>query len=231
MRFLLKYAVSLTPVILLTAVVVSCGPSGEPRHITEVRAVETPRKPADPAATSAQRFGFEPMAQGEGMGTPHGVMPAPAPDAVAPEDPGLAWEAPAEWQEGEGKAFRLVSYRLGETQSTECYISVFPDAAGGAEENIARWYRQFGQDPPASIAGLPAVDLLGQACPMVEVSGDFVGMMGAAKPGYAMFGVICQRPGSSVFVKMVGPVEEVRVHKEAFLAFCASIKPGNEPGK
>ena len=229
MRFPFKHAVSLTPVILLAASGVSCGQPNEPKQITEVRAVETLRKPADPAATTAQRFGFEPVAQGEGMQPPHGAMPSPAPDAMTPEAPGFTWEAPGGWQEGEGKAFRLVTYRLGETQSTECYISVFPDAAGGVEENMARWYRQFGQDPPASIDGLPTVEVLGQACPLAEIAGDFAGTMGVARPGYAMLGIICQRAGGSVFVKMIGPVEEVRVHKEAFLAFCASLKTEDQP--
>jgi len=229
MRFPLKDAVSLMPVIPFALALASCGQGTGPQTITEIRTVETPRKPADPEATSAQRFGFEPMAKEEGTGSPHGAMGAAAPHTATPEAPEFLWEAPEEWQAGEDRAFRLASYRLGETQSTECYISVFPDAAGGVEENLARWYRQFGQDPPASIDGLPTIDVLGQVCPLAEVAGDFAGMMGDAKPGYAMLGTICQRPGGSVFVKMIGPVEEVRLHKEAFLAFCASLKNKEQP--
>ncbi|MCP4645725.1 MAG: hypothetical protein GY851_35095 [bacterium] len=205
----------------------SCTDGDQTSEIEEVRTVDTPRQPAQPDATSAQRFGQEPMTEANAQ--PAAAQPAmPAPSAS------YAWDTPAGWTQGPERMMRLVTFQVDESGDTECYVSVLASAAGGLEANVARWYRQMGQEAPVpeALAELPVVDILGKPSPYVLVKGTYTAMASAPMYEYAMLGAVCEQPDSeSVFVKMVGPEAVVEAQKDAFLALCASLRVAEAPAQ
>jgi hypothetical protein len=138
----------------------------------------------------------------------------------------LAWSAPEGWNKAADRPMRAVTFALGENSSTECYVSVFPGDAGGLVSNINRWARQIGAEPlnEPAVAELPVVTIMGAAAPMVEFSGSFSdNMSGLEVADATLLGAIAEHAGHSIFVKLVGPAEEVAKQKVRFVAFCESI--------
>ncbi len=153
---------------------------------------------------------------------PHGMADPTPKGGFNPE--GLSWTAPEGWQDGGERMMRVVTYEVGES---ECYITSLSGTAGGVNANINRWVGQMGQPEldEAALAALPLIKILDTEAPMVFVAGSFVGMSGAANPGYALLGTVVPVEDQTIFVKMIGPEAEVNAQKENFVAFCASIKP------
>ncbi|MBN2307356.1 MAG: hypothetical protein JXR94_00195 [Candidatus Hydrogenedentes bacterium] len=216
------------PALVLALALAGCSGRGTVRPITRSRSVAGPSKPVRPGASSAERFGFQPAAH------PQPVRTAPGPgagEAPALDAARLRWDTPEGWQPGPDRPMRLVTYLLGAEGRTECYVSVFADSAGGLEANVGRWYRQMGLEAPpaAALAELPVVAILGQPSPVVYIAGAYTDMAGATTPGYALMGAVCERPGGSVFVKMLGPEGDVAAEREHFLAFCASLRAEEAP--
>jgi hypothetical protein len=158
--------------------------------------------------------------------------PAPGP-AAAPNAPtgnlaeSLKWDAPAGWTKQSDKPMRVVSYSLGANGQTECYVTVFPGDVGGLEANVQRWRGQMGlaNASDEEIAKLPTLKVLGVDATIVDLSGSFDDTMTGRKFDSARFlGAIVPVPGWTLFVKMTGPEPEVTAAKDAFTAFCQSLK-------
>jgi len=188
---------------------VSCGPKGARNEIAETRIVETSNVE-------------------EGVSSP-GVVPTanqpPSPDG-GQSSPRFTWTAPEGWAVASSTPMRIANFKVGSAQEAECYVSVMAGEAGGIEMNINRWYGQMGQDPltKEQIDSLPKVKLLGADAPLVEIAGQYTGMMGAPQSGQMLLGTLGMFEGQSIFVKMVGPEATVRAERDRFIAFCASIK-------
>ena len=186
------------------AVVCSClwlGACGPPDTV-EIDVRRSPRTEAPPArvdATSAQRFGGE-----------------------RPKT--LVYAVPEGWQERARAQFRDVNLIAG--TSSQCYVTKLTGVAGGLLDNVNRWYGQFGAQPltPAQLAELPTVEFLGESCPLVELTGPFAGMGAAPGEDQTLYATLLIRPAGSVFVKMVGPSDEMAQHRDGFLAFVASLR-------
>ena len=73
-------------------------------------------------------------------------------------------------------------------------------------------------------AAMPKVELLGFACPLLDVSGNYQGMGGSTGADRTVLGTLLVRSAGSVFVKMVGPSEEMKEHRDAFVAFVESLE-------
>jgi hypothetical protein len=114
---------------------------------------------------------------------------------------------------------RLVSFGTG--KETECYLTVFPGAAGGFTQNLNRWRGQMGLPPldDTGIAGLPRADFLGAKVALLEAKGAF-----EKHEGWLMLAMIGEKGDSSVFLKMIGPEAEVSAERERFLAFARSVR-------
>lgn len=192
---------------------VGCGPGD-----SVVIGGERPRVGDDPVevgASSARRFGSE---------QPTAPAPEPAPAA-------FRFELPEGWKDAGATGFRAVNLSAG--AGSECYVILLAGEAGGALANLNRWRGEVGLEPltgaaaAEAIAAMPKVSLLGKECPLLEVSGEYKGMGGPGGAGRTVLGTLLIRPGSqSVFVKMVGPSEEVRGEREAFIAFVKSLEEG-----
>lgn len=135
---------------------------------------------------------------------------------------GLGWHTPAGWREGPARQMRLVTYEIGQSGLTECYLS---RAMGSTLDNVNRWRGQVGEASldAAGLRALPTVSVLGRDAVLVEASGEYRGMGGESRPGTMILGLVVQMPGESLFVKMVGPQAEVLTAREDFLAFAQSL--------
>src|SRR5581483_4510515 len=144
---------------------------------------------------------------GGGDEKPAGHEPPPS------DGPKLNFASPPEWKDEGEKPMRLASFKAG--AGTECYVSAFPGDVGGVAANVNRWRSQLGQPPldDAGVAALQKVKFLGQDSPLVEIAGD-----------QALLGVMAPKQGYTIFVKMVGPKNEVAAERARFLAFVSSVQ-------
>jgi hypothetical protein len=136
------------------------------------------------------------------------------------------WTAPETWTQAPEKPMRIVTFTMGESGKSECYVTSLSGPAGGVEANVNRWQQQMGQPPldgPA-LAELPTVTILGKPSPMIAITGDFTDMDGQGGEAFALLGAICPLDAETLFVKMTGPASEVQANKDAFVAFCESLQ-------
>lgn len=157
-----------------------------------------------------------------GMGSGKPGDPPPPPRSVAA---GMSWQAPAAWAEAPERQFRNANYFAG-SEDVEAYVTVLPGDAGGPLANVNRWRSQMGQ-PPLSMGGfdlLERVPMLGSSGVLVEIKGSFQSMSGDVTSDAMMIGALGQIPGRSIFVKMIGPAEQVLAQRGAFLEFCNSLE-------
>lgn len=171
----------------------------EEATVTEIRPLTTSDKAPKLFATSDERF--------------RDARPSP-----------VQAETPAGWLKLPATQMRLLNYRVGETGMTEVWVSI---SSGSVLDNVNRWLDQFGaakldDAQLASQRRVPIADIEGV---WVEAAGEYGGGMGAPpKSDYALAGVIGQRKGSILTVKMVGPKAEVAAAKAAVEAFSKALR-------
>ena len=143
----------------------------------------------------------------------------------------LRWDMPSGWQLASGSSIRVVTFKIPGKASAkgggaECWVTDLHGVAGGVIDNINRWRREM-QKPPLSaqdVDRLPRVNVLGQQSPLLEEEGSYRGMGGPTVEKGMLFGVVCPLADVTVFVKMVGEIEDMRAAKNDFLKFCASLR-------
>jgi hypothetical protein len=193
--------------MLLAAVLVAagCGKSGD-QAVTETRELTAPQGAAQaPAASSAERFGLQGM------------------PAAAPAGGGYKYATPEGWVEQPPTQFRLANFKAGANGEVEVYLS---KAGGGVANNVNRWRTQMGLPAlsEAELAQLPKKPVLGQEAVFVNWEGTFGGMQGTdKKEGYRLAGVILEKGGEGVFVKMVGPAAAAEQELGRLDEFTASL--------
>jgi hypothetical protein len=142
---------------------------------------------------------------------------------AAPPSPVVAGMVPDGWQEAPSSSFRLLNYTFG--KEGQAYVSA---SRGGVLENVNRWLKQFGA-PAVDAAGLAAmekVEFAGYRGVWVAVDGDFAGGMGqSAQSGWSLRGVVGERGGEIVTVKMLGPVAEVAAAEPGLRAYVGGLTP------
>lgn len=153
---------------------------------------------------------------------------------------GLEFDVPDTWivEEPQSSSFviRLGQFRLpGPDGDAEMTVI---RAGGSVEDNLNRWYSQFGLTRGATTpdqAEERQLEVAGFKCVFVDIRGTYSpGPMmlrpgqKAARPGYRMLGAIIELPGESLFFKAVGPASTLERHKEAFLEFLQSARPAGE---
>jgi hypothetical protein len=161
---------------------------------------------------------------GINMNDPHaGLNLNQGGNATTPD--AFTWLTPDGWTRSADRPMRVVTYTMGESGKSECYVTTLSGAAGGVTANINRWQNQMGQQPlsQSEIEALPDVEVLGKPCKLVQIGGDFTGMDGQTTQNASLLGIVCELPNQTLFVKMTGPANEVNANKEAFIAFCESL--------
>lgn len=206
--------------VLATA---GCGrPSDEPVVITETREAGAPPDNAA-TVTSRERFGLS--TRTPSPSPMMGSAAAAGGDAAAPAA-GWTWSPPPGWTQGPDRSMRVVTFTAGSGDTVECYVTELSGTAGGVEANFNRWRAQLGLPPwsSAEIDALPRIRLLEESAPLLDATGTFTGMGETEKANHRMLGTMVVRDGRAIFVKMIGPAAEVDTHRDAFAAFCASLR-------
>lgn len=172
--------------------------------------------------TSLRPAGMEAPSESE-------AAPAPGPEIEQEEDGrfvanGFRFLLPPGWADAGPRTMRVLNFQVGE--GTICYLTILGGDGGGLTPNLNRWQGQMGQDPlsEAEIDALPRADLAGQSGHLLEASGEFVGMEGEASSNQTLIGIALMRGNDSLFLKMVGPSEEVAFHRDAMIAFAATLE-------
>lgn len=136
---------------------------------------------------------------------------------------GLSWRAPAGWKPGPVKTMRMVTLVPDAAPDVECYVIVLSGDAGGPIANVNLWRSQMGLDG-WSAAELEAADTflqfdgLGRAGLRVELEGQ------GAAAGRGMFGVLCPLESHTVFIKLIGPADQLSGLRDDFISFCKSLE-------
>jgi hypothetical protein len=151
----------------------------------------------------------------------------PSGDAATTEA-GLAWTLPTGWSVGPERPMRVASLVVDGQSGVDVSLIVLAGEAGGKAANIRRWHGQMGAPAPSddAIAKLPTIKILGQNGPLVDIRGAFGGGMSGqgAIQDAALIGAICELPGRTAFVKMIGPAAAVQAQRDAFVRFCQSLR-------
>lgn len=151
-------------------------------------------------------------AQNPQMPADHGATPAPASSAFAATIP-AGWAKKASNKE--------MHHTFG--KSGEVYIS----ALGGDLRQILDVWRVEMQLEPltdAEWSALPKLPLLGQEGVLMDIAGDYKGMVGNPIQGARMLVGACKDGKATVFVKLFGAADDVAAQKDAFAAFCSSLR-------
>ncbi len=201
-------ALFLTSLILAPLVYPGCTKPVESHPIETVRTVPASLRQVPADRSSAERFGFSSSAR----------------EPRASESLALTWKVPEGWETLPTGGMRAAAFRIG--QRGECSVTILAGSAGGVEANVNRWRAQMGLSPMTAeeIQALPTVSILGIQSPFVEIRGTFGGTTGQTEPNWVLLGAICLLPDSAVFVKATGPEEDLLPQREAFLAFCDSLR-------
>ena len=204
----MRYAVT---VLCLGLLLVGCGSNQRPVEVSETRTVAMP-PPMDADHT--------------GHACPMGSTDAVEMPANHPPLSAYLWDLPEGWKEAPPTPMRAGNFTVEASPEIECYLTVLTGMAGGVRANVNRWRHQMGQPEMDAdqIAALPTIEMLGHPSTLIEITGDFTGMIGQQESNYMMLAVICALHEETVFVKMTGPVAAVEAERESFLAFCQSLK-------
>ena len=149
------------------------------------------------------------------------LTPQPSPTS----GDGMEWEIPEGWSPQPQRPMRTITFAVGGGTS-ECYVSVLGGEGGGIAANINRWRDQMGQPDldGDDLAALPRIPMLAGEGIVVSIDGNYEGMSGDTVESATLLGAVRLLPGRSVFVKMIGPTDNVREEHEAFLEFCKSMR-------
>ena len=236
----------------VVAIVCACGNKDSKTEITETRKVAVPTAPAPepgkmpPGHSGMGKMGQESSPEAMPPGHPDiSKMPGNAPEmppghpdisklqantgngAMTPSSmpplpsPEFHWQLPAGWVEGQPTPMRQANFKIKDAPDADCYISVLSGKAGGVEMNANRWRSQMGLEalPDTEAAALPKITVLGKDATWVELTGTY-----NDKSNYCLIGAICPLRDQSVFIKMIGPEDQVKKQVASFKAFCQTLK-------
>lgn len=133
-------------------------------------------------------------------------------------------DAPENWLKLPSSPMRVLNYRFGESGMGEVYLSL---SSGGLQENVNRWFKQFGRDGLSDIEfdALEKINVTGVEGVWVEAAGLYdPGMGREAMPGYALAGVVANVDGEILTVKMIGPEAEVEAEKLKLRDYIESLE-------
>lgn len=133
----------------------------------------------------------------------------------------FAGEAPPAWKElpAQPASFKDRLWRLGDDESTECYLTA--GVGGGVGVNLNRWYGQFGAQP-AAVESLPVVEFAGQPARLLELTGTYKG-----KAGSAMLLAFRSQGDVVTTLKFTGPEATVLAHRDDFLELAKVLRPSS----
>lgn len=210
------------PLLLLLSIAACSDGGSATRPITVTRDYDVdPRAQEKVGATSPERFGT--------MGAPAAAAGAHANDAK----PELVWNIPEGWVELPPTQYRTANLQPAGNPELECYVTVLQGDGGGVFGNVNRWRGQMGLAAldEAAVAALPQQKLLGLDAVRLDLEGNFAGMGGEARPDWSMVGLIASFQGTTITVKLTGPIAAIAGERASFEQFVKSLRleaPGED---
>lgn len=144
---------------------------------------------------------------------------------------GIGWTVPETWSKGQGSSMRVATYAVpgaGDAEAGECAVFFFGRGqGGGVDENVARWARQFKENPEPLRKTLTVSEV---SVTFVEIEGTYMNPGGGRmqsrgeKPNYKLLGAIVEAPGGRVFFKLTGPRETISQASEDFGGLISSVE-------
>lgn len=136
----------------------------------------------------------------------------------------LRWVPPTGWQVDSPKPMREVTFIAG--PQARCWITLLGGDGGGVLANTNRWLSELGQDPitATELTELPTVEFLGGRGIVIEGAGSYSSMGSEAQDGWALVGVIQNLQDQTIFIKLVGPEEEVKSAKASLPDLLSSLE-------
>lgn len=155
------------------------------------------------------------------------AMPRPEARPSSASRAPLKWTRPESWQEQPGSGMRLATLSVSnDTGLATCTFVSLSGAAGGLEANVRRWIGQLDIEPPAP----DALSAFLERQPRLTSDGGFEGTLvdltelGPTADGSSMLAAIFSVNGSTLFVKMTGPLALLTGEKDRFTALCQSLR-------
>ncbi|MGE3171259.1 MAG: hypothetical protein AB7O97_01455 [Planctomycetota bacterium] len=191
----------------------ACGESDAAGFGPEHR-VSQEQRPTEFGLGNTNRFGFRPMGGTAGGETAQGGAGA-----------GWTADAPAHWQlqSPDPSRFRDLRWFVDGDPKAEVYLTA---AVGGSlQENVGRWYDQFGHSAPSmgEILSLPQHELMGAPALLIELAGTF---RGQADTG-ALLLVVQEGGDLRRTFRCTAPKAITEREKAAFLAVAKTIRPSD----
>jgi len=178
------------------------------------------------AVVKAQRGAFEALGDSITFG-PVGPRAGAGNPPKALTKAAFAWDVPEGWGQQPPRMMRVVTFIPADAPTSWCYAARLGGGAGGLLNNVNRWRREMGHAQEldeAAVGALPTLDVLGTKAVFLDLEGDFSGTGGNPLKAARMFGVVCPRGSDVIFIKMVGPAATLATQREAFTAFCTSLR-------
>ena len=136
----------------------------------------------------------------------------------------LSWQVPDGWTIDAPKPMREVTFIAGE--ETRCWITVLGGDGGGALANANRWRKELSLDPleEEQLVQLATEPMLGDNALVIEGVGPYSSMGSTPKENWKMVGLIRILPDRAVFVKMVGPIDEMEIARPLMTQMASSLE-------
>jgi hypothetical protein len=171
------------------------------------------------------------------VGGQGGSAQVPPPPGGGTSAQGLTWATPSGWAaETPSSGMRRAQYRIpGSAGAGECVVFYFgPGQGGEAQANAARWASQFKRadgSPVGDAYKTREIKVGDIPVLMVEVSGTYVGGMGAMptgpdRPDQMLLGAIAKGPDANWFFRATGPRGTMEQQRSAFEAMIRSLRRG-----
>ncbi|MHC4939282.1 MAG: hypothetical protein ACYTHK_09965 [Planctomycetota bacterium] len=207
--------------LFAATLLIACGDGDRNYTVEEVRSDRAPLIPTGAGASDMQRLGLTRMGGGSPHGAnPHGGMNMPS------RGPTFDVALPKGWKKLPAKQFRDVNLTLERDSSVECFLTIMPGGGGGLAGNINRWRGQMNQPQiaAAEIAKLPKIEMFKREATLVELTGSYVGMGGAAKQNWGFLAAYLEMPGTALTLKMTGPQAVIAEERDNFVKVASSLK-------
>jgi hypothetical protein len=140
----------------------------------------------------------------------------PAPDKA------FRWQKPNHWKSMESKGLRLATFAIN--QQVLCTIIPLSRDGGGLEANIMRWSAQLGQQltPEALETFANKKSVFKTKTNLTATLLNFNPLISDEKASSMMVTIISV-PGTTLFIKMVGPKKGLEKEHETFIRFCQTV--------
>jgi hypothetical protein len=133
----------------------------------------------------------------------------------------IQWHSPEGWQAGPASGMRLASFQID--AETLCTIIALDGNAGELDANVKRWIGQIGitdvNDSDFQAVMGTTRDIQAQDGIVFKV----VDLTQMASDGNSIIGAIAALPGKTLFVKLTGPVENIKALERPYLELLRSF--------